>query len=131
MEIWPIRALWAVAVIHVLVALIATGPAWLDMVDDGMVGAAYDGGALAVAEREFAVYFLACGVGLFGIAAVAGEVVRATGRLPRSFALWLTVAGVLLCVTEFAATGAWALLAIGLWAWVVAYRNTAEKGATT
>lgn len=115
---WVPRALWAVTAIHLLFGLLAD-PVWLEIARDGVVGTGWADDDLLAAERGYALYFEVTGIALLGFTQLVYDRVRATGRLPVYVGTYLVAGGGLICLVQFPVTGAWSLLAVGVFAlWV-------------
>ncbi|WP_276310123.1 DUF6463 family protein [Nocardioides speluncae] len=112
---WVPRALWVVTAIHLLFGLLGDA-VWLEILRDGVVGTAWADDDLLSAERSYTLYFTATGIPLLAMAQLAQDRVRTTGRLPLYVGVNLLAFGVLVCTVQFPITGAWMILAIGVFA---------------
>ncbi|SHF80591.1 DUF6463 family protein [Streptoalloteichus hindustanus] len=115
---WVPRLLVVTAVGHAAVALVEPN-SWADILREGFVGTVVEPAGDYFA-RKATVWFLVGGLALFAIALLTQHVVRTTGRLPARVGWLLLAMGVPLCLVSFPATGAWALLVIGVLALVAA-----------
>lgn len=117
---WIPRLVLAVAAVHVLLGL--TAAPLRGMLQDGLFDTVGSD-----ASREAAVWFLVTGLALLMIGESTREQVRVTGRLPRSLAPFLLGSGALICLV-IPASGAWALLGLGVWALGARGRSGAVGG---
>lgn len=121
--------LWVVTAIHLTFGLLGGDGVWLEIVRDGVVGTAWADDDQLSAERSYALYFVASGIPLLALAQLAQERVRATGRLPLYVGLNLVAFGVLVCAVQFPVTGAWMILATGVFAVWASLRSAPPQPA--
>lgn len=128
LAVWVPRVLWLIAIVH-LVYGVAAYTVWPDMVREGLLDTAFADDDQLAAERKFFLYFQATGIAMLPVAHQAQDRVRATGQVPLYLGLYLLALGIVLCVVEFSATGAWVILVAAALAIFVSLRSGPAGGA--
>lgn len=118
---WVPRLLWLIAIVHLVYGVVVY-TVWPDMVREGLLDTAFADDDLVSAERKFFLYFEATGIAMLPVAHLAQDRVRASGQVPLYLGLYLLALGLVLCVVEFSATGAWVILVVAALALYVSLR---------
>jgi hypothetical protein len=117
---WIPRATIAVAVLHLVYAVVLYYGVYRDMVADGLVGSVADHD-----DREAALWFLVAAPALAALGATAEWAVRRTGELPAPVGVGLVAIGALITVAD-PISGGWLVLGLGVGALVVRRRRVAR-----
>lgn len=125
---WVPRVLWLITAIHLLFGLTAD-PVWLEIARDGVIGTGWPDDDLLAAERGYGLYFVVTGIALLGFTQLVQDRIRATGKLPAYVGGYLVLSGGLICLVQFPVTGAWSLVAAGVFALYVSLRDGPRSGA--